>query len=204
MADEPDFVSRQTHDARPFYFNLKPSEKHPLSLVCGGVERMDDDYVVQRVDFPYCAIEWVSEGRGLLAMNGKENELKIGSLFAYGPGIPHRIRNVAPDNMRKYYLDLAGKEAGATLKELGLFNGHPVTIRRPHEFVKLWNLIDREARDMGDHSHAICEMLIRVLLKKIRQRMVSKSAGESTEAFQTFEMACRLIEERFLEFRTVE
>ena len=165
---------------------------------------MDDDYLVQRTDFPYYAIEWVSEGRGLLTMDGKESELKSGSLFAYGPGIPHQIRNVAQENMRKYYLDLAGSEAAEMLRKLGLLSGQPVTISRPHEFVELWNLIDREARDIGDHSHAICEMLIRVLLQKIQQRMVPSPTGESSEAFQTFEMACRLMEERFLDFRTVE
>ncbi|GAA5509048.1 AraC family transcriptional regulator [Novipirellula caenicola] len=204
MTNDPDFVSRQTHDARRFYLNLQPSEKHPLSLVCGGVERMNADYVVQRTDFPYYAIEWVSEGRGLLSMGGKEHELAIGSLFVYGPGMPHRILNLAPDNMRKYYLDIAGTEAAQRLEELGLLEGRPVTIGRPHEFVELWNLIDREARDAGDHADAICEMLIRVVLQKIRQRMVSSRPGESSEAFQTFEMARQLIEERFLEFRTVE
>jgi AraC-like DNA-binding protein len=204
MAAEPDFVSRQTHDARRFYFNLQPCEKQPLSLVCGGVERMNEDYVVQRVDFPYYALEWVSEGRGVLSMGGKEHELKVGSLFAYGPGIPHQIRNLAPDNMRKYYLDLAGTEVAVRLEELKLLGGRPVTVSRPHEFVELWNLIDREARDIGDRSHLICEMLVRVLLQKIQQRMVASQSKESSEAFQTFEMACHLMEERFLEFRTVE
>jgi AraC-like DNA-binding protein len=203
MAAEPDFVSRQTHDARRFYFNLQPCEKQPLSLVCGGVERMNEDYVVQRVDFPYYALEWVSEGRGILSMGGKEHELKVGSLFAYGPGIPHQIRNLAPDNMRKYYLDLAGTEVAVRLEELNLLGGRPVTVSRPHEFVELWNLIDREARDIGDQSHVICEMLVRVLLQKIQQRMVASPSKESSEAFQTFEMACHLMEERFLEFRTV-
>lgn len=146
MTGEPDFVSRQTHDARRFYLNLQPSEKHPLSLVCGGVERMNADYVVERSDFPYFAIEWVTEGRGLLGMGGKQYELAVGSLFAYGPGIPHRILNLAPGNMRKYYLDLAGAEAARQLKELGLLDGHPMAIGRPHEFIELWNLIDREAR----------------------------------------------------------
>jgi AraC-like DNA-binding protein len=204
MAAEPDFVSRQTHDARRFYFNLQPCEKQPLSLVCGGVERMNEDYVVQRVDFPYYALEWVSEGHGVLSMGGKEHELKVGSLFAYGPGIPHQIRNLAPDNMRKYYLDLAGTEVAVRLEELNLLGGRPVTVSRPHEFVELWNLIDREARDIGDRSHLICEMLVRVLLQKIQQRMVASQSKESSEAFQTFEMACHLMEERFLEFRTVE
>ena len=165
---------------------------------------MNEDYVVQRVDFPYYALEWVSEGHGVLSMGGKEHELKVGSLFAYGPGIPHQIRNLAPDNMRKYYLDLAGTEVAVRLEELNLLGGRPVTVSRPHEFVELWNLIDREARDIGDQSHVICEMLVRVLLQKIQQRMVASQSKESSEAFQTFEMACHLMEERFLEFRTVE
>ncbi|MCD0457995.1 AraC family transcriptional regulator [Roseiconus lacunae] len=204
MTVEPDFVSRQTHDARRFYLNLQPQDGQPLSLVCGGVERMDPDYVVERSDFAYYVVEWVSEGRGVLTMGGKEHDLATGSLFAYGPGVPHRIVNLPPDNMRKYYLDLAGTEAADSLARLGLLNGRPVTVARPHELVELWNLIDREVRDVADHSHAICEMLVRVFLQKIQQRMVSSRAGESSEAFQTFEMTRRLIEERFLEFRTVE
>lgn len=165
---------------------------------------MDPDYVVERSNFPYYAIEWVSEGHGILDMGGKEHELRLGSLFAYGPGIPHRIVNLQPENMRKYYLDLAGTEAKMWLMKLDLLKGRPVTVGRPHELVELWNLIDREARDVAEHSHTICEMLVRVLLQKIQQRIVRARSGESSEAFQTFEMARRLIEERFLEFRTVE
>lgn len=48
MTVDPDFVSRQTHDARRFYLNLQPRDEQPLSLVCGGVERMDPEYVVDR------------------------------------------------------------------------------------------------------------------------------------------------------------
>ncbi len=204
MSAEPDFVSRQTHDASRFYLNLHPSPSQPLSLVCGGVERMNDDYVVERADFPYYAIEWVIDGRGLLTMGGKTHELAVGSLFAYGPGIPHRISNVRPDNMRKYYLDLAGSEAARRLKELGLLQGRPIKIGRPHEFVELWNLIDRESRDVSGHSHVICETLTRAILQKIEQRMITATVSESPEAFQSFEMARAFIEERFLEFRTVE
>ena len=62
---------------------------------------MDADYLVERKDFPYYAIEWVSEGKGMLTMGGKDHELSTGTLFAYGPGISHRIRNISPSNMRK-------------------------------------------------------------------------------------------------------
>lgn len=165
---------------------------------------MDADYLVERKDFPYYAIEWVSEGKGMLTMGGKENELSSGTLFAYGPGISHRIRNISPSNMRKYYLDLAGAEACETLKHLGLLEQRPISVARPYELVELWNLIDREARDASDSSEEICESLVRVLLKKIGQRKLSSNRGDFTEAFHTFESVQKLMEDRFLEFKTAE
>lgn len=204
MNTEPDFVSRQTHEARRFYLDLHPSENKPLTVVCGGVERMDADYLVERNDFPYHAIEWVCEGKGLLTMGGKEHELATGSLFAYGPGIAHRIRNLAPSKMRKYYLDLAGTEAAATLAHLGLLDQHPISVSQPYELVELWNMIDREARDVGDRSQQICESLARVLLQKIGQRKLLSNRRDFTAAFHTFETVRKLMEDRFLEFKTVE
>ncbi len=204
MCSEPDFVSRQTYDARRFYLDLDPSSDKPLTVVCGGVERMDTDYVVERKDFPYFAIEWVSEGNGLLTMDNHEYELSTGTLFAYGPGIEHRIRNLAPNNMRKYYVDLAGSEAATKLNEFGLLKCRPVTVSRPYELVEIWNLIDREARDGGELSAEICASLARVLLQKIKQRMVSSSGVDFTEAFHTFETVRQLMEQRFLEYKTIE
>ena len=147
MTNDPDIVSRQTHDARTFNLDQDPSARDGQTVECGGVERMDLNYEVRRNDFPYFAIEWVSEGNGILTMNGRDHELAAGSLFAYGPGIPHRIRNSPPSNMRKYYLDVSGSEAESSLDELGLLELHPISVSRPFELVEIWNLIDREARE---------------------------------------------------------
>jgi AraC family transcriptional regulator, arabinose operon regulatory protein len=204
MAKEPDFVSRQTYDARRFYLDLQPSISHPLTVVCGGVERMNEDYVVERNDFPFFAIEWVSEGNGLLTMGGKRYELSVGTLFAYGPSIAHRIENVAPTNMQKYYIDLAGPEAASSLKGLGLLEGRPVSIGRSYELVELWNLLDREARDGAPHTAKLCESLVRVLFQKIAQRIVSSEPGELPEAFHTFEAIRQMMIDRFMEFPTIE
>jgi AraC-like DNA-binding protein len=165
---------------------------------------MDDDYLVERTDFPFYAVEWVTEGHGCLSMSSREFDLSVGSMFAYGPGIAHRIRNVAPDNMRKYYLDIAGKDAAKLLKRLGLLNQQPVKVSRCYEFVELWNMIDREARDVGTHSAEICESLTHVFIQKIEQRMIDISAGDSSDALKTFEDACVLMESRFLDFRSIE
>ncbi len=165
---------------------------------------MNVDYVVERDDFLYYAIEWVSEGKGLLTMGGKDHELSTGTLFAYGPGIAHRIRNIAPSNMRKYYLDLAGPDVFEALQHLGLLEQRPIFVARPYELVELWNLIDREARDTSDSSEQICESLVRVLLQKIGQRKLSSNKCDFTKAFHTFESVQKLMEDRFLEFQTVE
>jgi AraC family transcriptional regulator, arabinose operon regulatory protein len=204
MDIEPEFVSHQTYDTRRFYLDLQPSPKRPLSVVCGGVERMEASYLVERSDFPYFAIEWVTEGVGSLSMGDKEFELSTGSLFAYGPGIAHRIRNVGPVNMRKYYLDIAGVEAADTLRQLGLLDSEPITVSRPFELVEIFQLIDREARDVFDHSAELCALLTRVLLQKIRQRKLSNRWINASEAFHTFEAVRQLIEDRFLDFATIE
>jgi AraC-like DNA-binding protein len=165
---------------------------------------MNDDYVVERVDFPFFAIEWVTEGNGFLTMGSKRYELSVGTLFAYGPNIAHRIENVPPTNMRKYYLDLAGPEAATSLKTLGLLEGRPVSIGRSYELVELWDLIDREARDDSPHTDKLCESLVRAFLQKIKQRILSSEPGELPEALHTFEAIRRMMIDRFLDFSTIE
>ena len=204
MTQDPDFISKQTHDARRFYLNLHPSSNQPLTVVCGGVERMNEDYVVERSGFPFFAIEWVSEGSGLLTMGGKQHDLSVGTLFAYGPSIAHRIENVAPARMRKYYLDLAGSEAESSLKSMGLLEGRPVSIGRSYELVELWNLIDREARAEAPNTAKLCESLTRVLFQKIQQRIIEPVQGELPEAFHTFEAIRQMMIDRFMEFSTIE
>ena len=72
----------------------------------------------------------------------------------------HATRNVPTVAIEPVPFDLAGTDAADWLNRLGLLKGRPVTVGRPHELVELWNLIDREARDVAEHSHAMCEMLV--------------------------------------------
>lgn len=67
---EPSFVSRQVAEARRYYLDLMPTPKSAPTVVCGGMERMQPDYVVQRDDFPFYAIEFVASGSGNLTLAG--------------------------------------------------------------------------------------------------------------------------------------
>tara|TARA_R110002049_G_scaffold285698_4_gene467182 strand:- start:388261 stop:389121 length:861 start_codon:yes stop_codon:yes gene_type:complete len=200
---DPDFFSTQTSESRRFYLNLNPPPSAPLTVVCGGVERTQVDYVVQRSDFPYYGVELVTEGLGELDLGSARHRLSHGSVFAYGPGVPHRIANVPPGGMKKYFLDLVGTEAEQLFREAGLLNGTMIHTERVFELTDLWDSIDREARDNSPISHRICELLSRTLLLKLKQRQITSDQRTST-AYQTFESIRTYIEDNFLEVKTIE
>ncbi len=203
MKSEPHFVSRQTIDARRFYLDLDPEPGNSLTVVCGGVERMEPDYVVERADFPYYAIELVSEGNGKLDLSGEVFNLARGVVFAYGPKTAHRIENVPPGVMRKYYLDFVGAEAKSLLQDAGLLEGRPLLIGRVTELTDLWEAIDREAHDDSDLSREIIRSLTRVLLLKVRQHRISDRADVPV-AYRTYESVREYMQNHYLTATTIE
>ncbi len=200
---EPAFVSQQVTEARRYYINLNPPRRASFTVVCGGVERTRPDYVVSRRDFPYFAIELVVEGEGALLLNGRRHRLAPGVVFAYGPGVPHTIRNQARRRMRKYYLDFAGRDASALLNAAGLGLWKPLRVAALHELVEIFEALDREARDDSAVARAVCENLARLLLLKIQQRAVS-GGRDLPRAFSTYARLRRHVEEHHQRLRTVE
>ncbi len=200
---EPTFVSQQVTDARRYYLNLNPDPNRPLSVVCGGVERMRPEYVVKRVDFPFYAIEIVVEGEGSLNLNGKMSPLGPGSVFAYGPGVQHTIQNDPQNRMRKYYVDLSGKQVETLLQETGLIPWRVMRIFAIHEFIDLFEMLDREAREDSSVSDAVCETLARLLLLKITQRTVA-NGGNLPRSFETYQRIRTHLEKHYLRLNTIE
>ena len=174
-AEEPYFVSRQVAESRRFYLDLNPSKSRPLVVVCGGVERMQSDYLVARTDFPYYAIEIVTEGKGKLTLDGKESPLSSGMLFAYGPKLTHRIENLGEDRMRKYYVDFAGRDARRALRNLGLLSGQPLRVTALHEIVEVFEALHRE----GCHRHNTVAGHLRNIASSVvlKDRTASRSCG---------------------------
>ncbi|WP_182867108.1 AraC family transcriptional regulator [Rhodopirellula sp. JC639] len=204
MASDPDFISRQTRESKRFYLNLNPPPEERLSVVCGGVERMLPDYIVERSGFPYFGIELVTEGHGWLVLEGKRFRLSRGVAFAYGPGIQHRIENAPPGAMRKYYLDIAGSEAQSLVTAAGLLSGKPVITARVGELTELWDKIDREAGENTSFSADICQLITRILLLKIRQRRITTGEKSIPKSFQTYEHVRAFIEKHYLDLSTIE
>ncbi len=201
--NEPEFVSRQVAEAKRYYLNLKPGKKQSVTVVCGGVERMQREYVVHRDSFPYCAIELVTEGAGSLTLEGNRFDLVPGTVFAYGPSTQHRIENKPPKRMRKYYVDFWGSDAEAHLRELGLLNSAPLHATRPYELIEIFEWLDREARYNGGRTEPMCQALLVLLFEKIRQLCVPHQTS-LLRSFETYERVREQLERHFLKLSTIE
>ncbi len=203
----PYLVSRQISEARRFCLNPAPNPGAALEIVCGGVERTHSEYVVDRSDFPYFAIEFVAEGEGDLTINGRQHVLSAGTVFAYGPETPHVIRNRATHGMRKYYVDFVGTRAPKLLREAGLWhkanNYSAISVGGLHELADVFEMLIREANHSGPMVASICESLTQLLLQKIRQLRLPEGSEMST-ANVTYERVRRHIEDHFLRLHTVQ
>lgn len=200
----PFFVSDQVTDARRFFLNLQPDRKASLAVVCGGVERMSDDYLVDRTDFPYYAVELVAEGEGTLTIGGLEHRLTPGSVFAYGPQAPHTIRNRSRGGMRKYYVDFVGTHCLRRLRETGLVSGSRgqlkfarVSVAAFYQLVELFELMIRDATASGSLSDGICSAELNLLLLKLQQLRVP-NADVTPASYATYEKIRQYVDEHFL------
>ncbi len=164
---------------------------------------MRPEYSVSRRDFPYLAVEMVVEGEGTLMLNGRRFRLAPGVMFAYGPGVPHVIRNHPRRCMRKYYLDFTGTAARRLLQATGLAEWKALRVSTISEFVDIFESLGCEAQDDSAVANHLCEMLARLLLLKIQQRVVSRD-HKVPQSFQTYERVRRHILEQFLHLHTVE
>lgn len=87
-------------------FELLRKTRFP-QIVFAGFEAVLPSYRIDRASFPAFAIELVVAGKGTLRINGTDHSLRPGTLFTYGPGIPHLITTDPRTPLRKYFVDLA-------------------------------------------------------------------------------------------------
>jgi len=181
----PAFVSRQVVWARRYFLDLRPAHRGPLTVVCGGEERVRGDYVVARDDFSYSCVEFVAAGQGTLTLDGRDIPLAAGAVFSYGPGVPHVIRTNRRRRLWKYYVDFVGRDATRLLRAARLTPGSHATVGRPREIRVIFDLLQQCGLAHSTHSQALCSQLVGVLLTKI-QELAQPADTPDGVAFSTF------------------
>ncbi len=194
------YVSHQVESSRLFFLDVAADED--FGVVFGGFERCVADYRIDRRDFPWFCLEFVSRGVGTLDLGGVRHELRPGTCFLYGPGLPHRIESSPDQPLGKYFIGFTGSGAGDFLArheiEPGFFSrclkGEPV--RRTFDM-----LIDRGVRK-SRLARPLCSLITRQLLLLCRDDAAA-AINTDSPAFATYTRARECIEGRHLELGTL-
>jgi AraC-like DNA-binding protein len=202
-AKEPDFFSLQVREAQRFYLDLAPPATDPIAVVCGGYEKCASDYAIHRSSFPYYLIEFVARGKGSVTLGGKDYPLTIGTVFSYGPGVPHDFTTDPADPLEKYFLVCTGSR---TLELLEKYNLAPGNIGRVYAPAEVQDAFDELIRNGQKHTHfsaALCANLLEYIILKIAESLIPWHNIE-TPAFRTYQHCHRYIWTNYFRLRSLE
>src|SRR5258708_40026174 len=91
----PYFVLTQVREARRYFLDVAPKPASQIAVVCGGCERMQPDYVVDRSTFPFYVIEFVAEGAGSVELVVRRYPLQAALTVSFGPRLSLSVRQLA-------------------------------------------------------------------------------------------------------------
>ena len=204
--EEPDYFSKQIHQAKRFYRiteDYNPLSGPDFQVVAGGRETCSSGYLVSRKTFPYHTIEFITRGHGKLILKGVPWELSPGTVFSYGPGIPHEIHNDINEPLEKYFVNVAGEKAAYLLDgELSL-TGRVLHTSTPHSLLQTFEELIQYGLDHSPWSDRLCSSLVEVLAYKIARSALTHG-DPGTAAFTTFLRCRNYIGTHYSEYRTLE
>lgn len=175
-------LSTQVSGSRYFFLGLAGTSRAGVIPAYGGFEQCDPDYVVQREDFHFCALEFVVAGEGAVRLNGTEHPLRAGSLFHYDHSTRLEIRTDPARPMAKYFLCLTGARARTRLRAAGLRPGGLLQLAMFTEVQRLWDDLIREGGHHRPTAGRLCAALTEVLMLKIEELAgLSVSPGRAAE-----------------------
>jgi len=201
--EKPDFVSNQVTDAQRYFLDMNPTRPARLTVVCGGRERCQQDYMVQREDFRFHCVEFVAEGEGTVWLGGNSFELKPGTAFHYGPGVRHRIVSSRERLMLKYYVDFTGTLAEKLIQQGPLGQGMAVRLAYAPEVLELFELLQKNGTGERRHAGEVCAALTEALLYRLAESALP--AGDAdVRALNSFQRLKQHLELNFLAVRKLE
>lgn len=184
-------------------FFCDQSETEDFDVRCGGFERCQTDYRIDRPDFPWFLLEFVHGGRGTLLLDGARYALKPGMFFLYGPGIEHHIASDPNKPLVKYFVGFSGIGADLFLKEYGL---HPRMVSQCQKAEPIRRafdtLVERGSRN-SIYSRPLCVAIVQQLLLMCREDAVDAGSTD-TRAYATFRRAKDCITARYLELGSLD
>jgi AraC family transcriptional regulator len=169
-------LSQQVTAARYFFLHLATGRKLGFTLVMGGREHCNPDYALVRRYFPFHGLECVVAGRGWVTLDGKEQALGPGTVFAYAPNTHCALRADPRDPMVKYFISMRGRGAAARLQRSGVKPGEVRVLAVPAEVTRVLEELVHEGQRTGPLTPAICAALGELLFLKIEATVTQATA----------------------------
>ncbi len=199
----PSFMSRQVAEARRFYLPSFPRRSKNLCVVSGGWEKCARDYKIGREGFPYFTVEFVAGGRGNLRIGDRDHALGRGTVFSYGPGIPHVISTDSADRLSKYFVNFSGRGAVAAMREAGIAPGDCHAVAVADEVQAAFEHLLTAGRRGTPTAARVAALQGQILLLLVSEVRLPSDASEN-QALQTFRKCQRFLEENFATVTTAE
>ena len=188
-------LSQQVRDTRYFFLNLAPKKSAAISIVAGGRERCNPDYQIKRQHFRYHTLEYVAEGYGRICMNGKQHDLRPGSLYTYAPHTRCEINTDPQRPMLKYFISVQSSEISQIFKKAGIPFGRVIYLPAHGEIHGTIESLIYEGRQQGNIEKSICMHLFEILLLKIRRSLrVSRGRYNETHSLKNYHQCKALID----------
>jgi AraC-like DNA-binding protein len=191
-------LSKAVFNTRYFSFRQGGSDAvDDLELLFGGMEHCRSDYRIERSGFPVYLLEYILRGEGELVLNGRTEQVRGGSLFWYGPGIPCRLVNNPERPLVKVFVAFQ-HNTGSLAEAYGL-KRHYLRPNRGGEVVGKWcQLVLEEALSGEALAQATATDLLRIALRKCGQSEAMEAYAREP-AWQVFRKAKAYIEDNYLE-----
>lgn len=175
-------LSQQVSEGRYFFLKLAPTRASRCTLIFGGCETCNVDYLVRRSAFAYYGLEYVAEGAGRVRLDGREAGLAPGTVFAYAPETDCMISTDPARPMVKYFLCLAGADVPTRLTRARVAPGRAHTLAAHAEVRNGFEDLIREGQHHGRLAVRLCTARLEVLLLKIEGLMMHPvSRGDAAE-----------------------
>lgn len=192
-----EFISQQVREGRYFFLDLDPSPGDELVVACGGCEECGPEYSIERDDFPYYSLEFVYEGRGWVELAGQRSDIRSGSVFTYGPGIPHRIGVDASVVMTKYFVDFVGSSVKTLLHATDLSEPILLGATALEPFRQQFETMIATGQDAAKHARRLCALLLEMLLLQTDEVEASSQSPDAM-SWSTYRACRNYIEEHYL------
>jgi AraC-like DNA-binding protein len=108
------FLSAQIRRGR--YLFMEAERSSGADLVCAGWEECERDYVIEREDFRFHAVELLTGGAWEVKTGGGWKPAAVGTVLSYGPQAPIGIRARGQGPHWKYFADFRGAQSTALLR----------------------------------------------------------------------------------------